>query len=59
MIKFENGTKKEPEDTDPVTCEVHGTKTTWGALDPYQRLAVEEGLDTLSNLRCILETVKV
>lgn len=43
-----------PKDSDPIECEVHGFKTTWGALDPIQKLAVEEGLDTTDDLPCIL-----
>ena len=50
------GSKKPytPKDADEVKCEAHGIVTTWGALDPIQRLAVEEGIDTTDDLRCIL-----
>lgn len=50
------GIKKryEPKDTDEVRCDIHGLVTTWGALDSIQRLAVEEGLDTMDDLPCIL-----
>lgn len=54
MIKFKDGTELEPKDTDPVVCEIHGTKTTWGDLNPYQQLAVEAGLDTIAESPCIL-----
>lgn len=54
-VKLE-GVKKRysPKDTDKVECHVHGVTTTWGALDPIQRLAVEEGLDTAEGLPCLL-----
>jgi hypothetical protein len=54
-VKLE-GCKKpyHPKDSDPVECHVHGVKTTWGALDAIQRLAVEEGLDTSDDLPCLL-----
>jgi hypothetical protein len=50
----QDGTKFEPEDDHEVVCEAHGVKTTWGALDPHQRMAVENGIDTVSDLPCIL-----
>lgn len=55
-VKLE-GIKKPytPKDSDHVECPTHGFKTTWGALDPIQRLAVESGLDTSDDLPCILE----
>ena len=37
-----------------VRCHEHGIVTTWGALDPIQQLAVEEGLDTSADLPCLL-----
>lgn len=43
-----------PKDTDEVRCDVHGIVTTWGELSPIQRLAVEEGLDTVPELACLL-----
>lgn len=43
-----------PKDSDEVRCEVHGTVTTWGKLDWVQRLAVEESLDTVESLPCLL-----
>lgn len=46
--------KYEPKDTDEVKCEVHGIVTTWGDLDHLQRLAVEEGLDTVADSECLL-----
>lgn len=50
------GIKKpyRPKDSDEVRCEVHGVVTTWGALNPIQRLAVEDGLDTADDLPCLL-----
>lgn len=42
------------KDDDEVVCKAHGVKTTWGALDPIQRLAVEEGIDTVPELPCLL-----
>ncbi len=50
------GIKKRynPKDTDEVKCEAHGLVTTWGDLDWFQRLAVEEGLDTTNDLPCLL-----
>lgn len=50
------GIKKRynPKDTDEVKCEVHGTVTTWGKLSAMQRLAVEEGLDSNADRRCLL-----
>ena len=54
-IKLE-GIKKpyRPKDTDEVRCETHGVVTTWGALDQFQRMACEEGLDTIEELPCLL-----
>jgi hypothetical protein len=43
-----------PKDTDEIRCEVHSVVTTWGNLDPIQRLAVEKGLDTSDGLPCLL-----
>ena len=58
MIKLKNGKKIEPKPGDEVFCEIHNLRTTWGALDPYQQLAVESGLDTLKELPCLLEPRK-
>ena len=50
----------KPKDTDVVECHTHGAKrasgvkTTWGALNEIQRLAVEEGIDVLPDLPCLL-----
>lgn len=54
MVKLEDGSDYEPKDTDAVTCDIHGTRTTWGALDTFQRLALEEGLDTQDDMVCLL-----
>lgn len=54
-VKLE-GYKKpyHPKEADEVKCEIHGVVTTWGALDPIQRLACEESLDTTPDLPCLL-----
>jgi hypothetical protein len=54
------GIKKRynPKDEDEVRCEIHGTVTTWGALDQFQRMALEEGLDTAAECECLLATEK-
>jgi hypothetical protein len=44
----------EPKDTDEVFCETHNFRTTWGKLDAIQQLSVEEGIDTLPDLPCLL-----
>ena len=43
-----------PKDSDEVCCEVHGVITTWGALNSLQRMALEEGLDTTAECKCLL-----
>lgn len=43
-----------PKPGDEVVCHVHGIVTTWGALNHIQQLAVAEGLDTTSDLPCLL-----
>ena len=43
-----------PKDSDEVRCDVHGVVTTWGALDPFQQLALESGLDSRADMRCLL-----
>jgi len=53
-IKAEDGSTIKVFDSSPVECEVHGVKTTWGALDPIRQLAVESGLDTTPDSKCIL-----
>ena len=54
-IKLEGQTKPyRPKDSDEVRCETHGTVTTWGALDAFQRMSLEEGLDTTADLKCLL-----
>lgn len=59
MIRFEGSRKPySPKETDEVRCEVHGITTTWGALDAIQRLAVEEGLDTVEDLPCLLDAAR-
>ena len=46
--------KYDPKDSDEVRCEIHGTVTTWGALDSIQKLAIEEGLDTAEDCERLL-----
>lgn len=54
-IKLEGLRKPyKPKDTDEVRCLDHGIVTTWGELDPIQRLALESGLDTSVDLPCLL-----
>ena len=50
------GTRKpyEPKDTDEVRCDIHGFVTTWGAMGPLQRLALESGLDVAEGDACLL-----
>lgn len=43
-----------PKDSDEVRCDTHGVVTTYGALSTIQRLALEEGLDTVEQLPCLL-----
>ena len=54
-VKLE-GVKKpyHPKDSDEVRCEIHGVVTTWGQLDQFQRMACEEGFDTVADLDCLL-----
>lgn len=54
-VKLE-GQKKPyyPKDSDEVKCETHGVVTTWGALDSFQRMALEEGLDVGDDSPCLL-----
>jgi hypothetical protein len=56
MINLDHGydPKDQYEDEHDVVCETHGVKTTWGKLDPYQRFAFLGGLDTASDLPCML-----
>jgi hypothetical protein len=56
MVKLV-GQKKpyHPKDSDEVRCDTHNMVTTWGALDPIQRLAVEEGIDTIESSPCLLK----
>jgi hypothetical protein len=57
-FKAEDGSSISVDDSTPVDCPVHNIHTTWGALDPIQQLAVESGLDTTTDLPCILEPRK-
>lgn len=58
QLKLENGKRYTPKDSDKVECHEHGFVTTWGALDPFQQLAVSEGLDTVPESRCLLRPKK-
>jgi len=53
-VKLEGGKDYHPKDTDPVHCELHNLTVSWGDLDAIQQLAVEEGLDTIETLPCLL-----
>lgn len=53
-LKLEDGGRYRPKNTDEVRCEAHGVVTTYGALSAIQRLALEEGLDTVEGLPCLL-----
>jgi hypothetical protein len=53
-LKMADGSRYTPKDTDEVRCDEHGCITTWGALNGIQQLAVAEGLDTTSDLPCIM-----
>ena len=59
QLKFQ-GRKKlySPKDADVVRCEVHGTATTWGAMDEIQRLALSEGIDTCPDMPCLIASKK-
>jgi hypothetical protein len=54
MIKLQNGTEIDPKPETEIACEIHNLKVKWGELDPYQQLAVEEGLDTKAECPCLL-----
>jgi hypothetical protein len=51
MLNIDTPARNEKEE---VRCKVHGTVTTWGALNWIQRLAVDEGLDTEVGHRCVM-----
>ena len=53
-LPLANGCSLRVEDWMEVRCDTHGVVTTWGALDPIQQLAVEEGIDTADDLPCLL-----
>ena len=55
FLVLEGGKRYVPkEDSDEVRCDLHGTVTTYGALDPIQRLALSEGLDSTADMTCLL-----
>ena len=53
-VTLEGGKRYTPKPADPVHCEIHDVTVRWDKLDPIQQLAVEEGLDTVDTLPCIL-----
>lgn len=54
ILPLTDGTTLIVEDWMEVRCDTHGIVTTWGALDPIQQLAVEEGLDSTDDFPCLL-----
>jgi len=48
------GGRIKVRDDSEITCEVHGIKVRYGDLDAIQKLAFEEGIDTLADLPCLL-----
>lgn len=55
ILKFESGESFEPTDDTPITCKTHGITVKWGDLDGIQQLAVEDGIDTLDDMPCLLD----
>lgn len=54
-IKLEGRRKAyAPKDTDEIRCDIHNFVTVWGKLNAIQRFAVEEGIDTVDDLPCLL-----
>jgi len=53
LITLEGGKRYRPKDSDKVECLDHGIVTTYGALDPIQRIALHAGLDSTDH--CIFE----
>ena len=56
-VTLADGSEYNPKDSDPVVCETHNFKTTWGELDPIRQLAVESSLDVEGDV-CILDARK-
>lgn len=53
-LTLEDGSPLAVHDDMEIRCDVHDIRTTWGALDGVQQLAVQEGLDTVADLPCLL-----
>jgi len=53
-LRDEHGNPVHVTDKSEIVCGFHGTKTTWGALDDIQKLAVEENLCSSKDLPCLL-----
>lgn len=54
-IKLEGRRKAyAPKDADEIRCDIHNFVTVWGKLNAIQRFAVEEGIDTVDDLPCLL-----
>lgn len=58
MLTLEDGSHLEPKDSSVIECKTHDIKTTYGALNAIQRLALEEGIDTTEDLECMLAPFK-
>jgi len=53
-LRGEGGKLIPVTDETEIKCDTHGLVTTWGDLDDIQRLAVEEGIDVLDDMPCLL-----
>lgn len=53
-LKMEDGSTLVVRDEMEVRCEEHGVVTTWGELDWVGRAAIEEGIDTMPDMPCLL-----
>lgn len=56
LITLEGGKRYRPKNSDKVECLDHGTVTTYGELDPIQRIAFHAGLDATDT--CLLKKAK-
>lgn len=57
-MMMEDGTNLTPQSEHVVVCEIHGTRTTWGELNAFQQLVVEDGIDTAADMPCLLEELE-
>lgn len=55
MLNLQDGGRLCMKDNDEVRCGTHGVVAIWRDLTPIQRLAVEEGIDALDDMPCLLE----